>query len=286
MRSTITLLALALLASPALAQSTGSGPGAGTGTGAGPGSTPGAPAVTAADLDLPLEKPVWVNPNPTPTPAPEPTPTPDDGDTDDPRDEPPPVIYGEEIDSESDTIVYVLDISCSMDWDTQSYTTLDGQRSNGTRMVRAKVELSRSVLGLSRNFSFTIIAYDCGTRMWSRELKEANDANKSSAIGWVNALRPTGATGTGPATALGLGIRENKSVVLLTDGAPNCGVPEDNNWYSYNESAVINAHRRMINNANSQRATINVFGIAASGTYRTFCQNVAADSGGSYFDVP
>ena len=45
-------------------------------------------------------------------------------------------------------------------------------------------------------------------------------------------------------------------------------------------------HRSMIRNANSQGATINVFGIAASGSYRAFCQGVAADSGGAYFDVP
>lgn len=282
MRSTITttLLALAIFASPALAQSTGPAPGSGTGTG--PGSAaPGGTGISTTDLDLPLEKPVYVNPNPTPE-----DPTPDDGDTDDPRDEPPPVLYGEEIDTETDTIVYVIDISGSMDWDTQSYTTLDGRTARGTRMERAKVELCRSVLGLSRNFSFTMIAYDCGTRMWSRELKEANDANKSAAIAWINALRPTGATGTGPAVALGLSIRENKSLVLLTDGAPNCGVPEDNDWYNWSESRVIAAHRRMIANANTQRATINVFGIAASGTYRTFCQNVASDAGGSYFDVP
>ncbi|MCO5166703.1 MAG: VWA domain-containing protein [Planctomycetes bacterium] len=279
MRSTIALLLVATFASPVLAQSTGPAPGGGTGTG--PGSTAPGGSIIPTDLDLPLEKPMYVPPVQPPAPVP------DDDDRDDPRDEPPPVIYGEEIRSESDTIVYVVDISCSMDWDRRSYTNLEGQTRTGNRMDRAKVEMARSILGLSRNFSFTVIAYDCGTRTWSRELKEANDTNKSSAVAWVNALRPTGATGTGPATSLGLQVsRENKSVVLLTDGAPNCGVPEDNNWYNYSESAVLNAHRRMIRNANTQGATINVFGIAASGSYRTFCQNVAADSSGSYFDVP
>ena len=267
------LLGLAL-ASPANAQST-SAPGATAGAGSmtNPTSTPATPPVVVTDLDLPLEKPVYVNPNPTPTP-PEPPPTPDDGDTDDPRDEPPPVIYGEEIDSENDTIFYVLDISGSMDWDTQSYTTLDGGSARGTRMERAKTELMRSIMGLSRNFKFNIIAFDCGTRRWQQSMQEANDANKQAGMAWVRALRPTGATGTGPATALALGDKENMSVVLLTDGAPNCG------------ANGFNGHRSMISNANSQGATINVFGIAASGSYRQFCQNVASDSGGSYFDVP
>ena len=31
---------------------------------------------------------------------------------------------------------------------------------------------------------------------------------------------------------------------------------------------------------------LNVFGIAASGEYRAFCQGVATDSGGGYYDVP
>jgi hypothetical protein len=271
MRSTILMLAFAVLASPAFAQTTG-GPTPGTGTG----TSTGVPA----ELDLPLTKPVLAQPQPPP-------PAPDDGDEDDPRDEPPPIIYGEEINSESDTIFYVIDISCSMDWDRQSYTTLDGSRANGNRMERAKTELSRSIMGLSRNFKFNCLAYDCGTRMWQGSMKEADDANKASALGWVRSLQPTGATGTGPACAQALANdRTNLSVVLLTDGAPNCGVPEDNNWYNWSESAVIAGHRRMINDGNSQRATINVFGIAASGTYRSFCVAVASDSGGSYFDVP
>jgi uncharacterized protein YbbK (DUF523 family) len=87
-------------------------------------------------------------------------------------------------------------------------------------------------------------------------------------------LRAGGASGTGPATSLALMARENRAVVLLTDGSPNCGATD------------IEGHRRMIRSNNTQGATINVFGIAASGTYRQFCQAVASDSGGSYFDVP
>ncbi|MCW8137714.1 MAG: hypothetical protein KIT58_02300 [Planctomycetota bacterium] len=265
-RSMIASAAAVLVAtSMATAQQTGGAtPGMGTGTGGAPGSTPGA---TPTDLDLPLEKPVYVNPNPTP-------PTPDDDDRDDPRDEPPPVIYGEEITSENDTIFYVIDISCSMDWDNRSYTTLEGTTRNGPRMDRAKVELIRSILGLSRNFKFNMIAFDCGTRRWRSTMQEANDANKQAAVAWVNALQPVGATGTGPATALALGDKDNMSVVLLTDGAPNCG------------ANTMDGHRQIIRTANTQRAVINVFGIAASGTYRTWCQNVASDAGGSYFDVP
>ncbi len=224
-------------------------------------------AQTASDplLDLPVSPPVVGGPQPAPVP---------DDTEEDPRDEPPPVIYGEEIDSESDTIFYVLDISGSMYSDLQPYVDIDGSHQTGSRLDRAKAELIRSILGLSKNFRFNIIAYDCGMLRWSDEMREATDANKLMATVWVVALMAGGATGTGPATAMALADKENQSVVLLTDGSPNCGAFD------------IEGHRSMIRTNNTQGATINVFGIAASGTYRTFCQNVAGDSGGSYFDVP
>ena len=261
--------ALLLVTSLASAQTTG-GPGAGTGTnppaGGGAGGAP-----VATDLDLPLEKPVFTGDpndlNPPPVTPP---------DTPDPRDEPPPTIYGEEITTEGSTIFYVLDISGSMGWDSRSYTDLEGRTRNGNRLERAKIELIRSISALSRNFSFNVIAFDCGTRQWQRSMQEATDGNKQSASAWVRALQPVGATGTGPAVCLALGARDNKAVVLLTDGAPCCGSSPE----------TMDGHRRMIRTANRQGATINVFGIAASGSYRSFCQNIAGDSGGSYFDVP
>ncbi len=271
--SLLCALTVLLTAGMAFGQQSGSGPAGGTGTGGGstPGSTPGQ---GQEEIDLPVEQPVYQ------VPIGQDEDENDDEDQnngddegDDPRDTPPPVIYGEEIDSENDTIFYVLDISCSMDWDSQSYTTLDGSTRRGPRIDRAKAELSRSIMGLAPNFKFNIVAYDCSTRQWQRDMQPADDANKASALAWSNALRPTGATGTGPATVLALGDKDNMAVVLLTDGAPNC---------PYN----MNSHRSMIRTANTQGATINVFGIAASGSYRSFCQGVASDSGGSYFDVP
>ncbi len=273
LRSFTTSLAACLVAaSVASAQgmggSTSGGPSTGTGTGGG-GATPGTTTGSAAptNLDLPMDEPAYVG---------EPTPPVQDPPADDPRDEPPPTIYGEEIDTTNNTIFYVIDISCSMDWDNQSYTTLDGRRANGPRIDRAKAELQRSISGLPQNFKFNIVAFSCSTRTWQRQMQEATDANKQSAMGWVRGLQPTDATGTGPGTCLALADRNNMTVVLLTDGAPNCGT------YEQTEAS----HRNMIRNGNSQHATINVFGIAAYGSYRAFCQNVASDSGGSYYDVP
>lgn len=215
-----------------------------------------------------------------------PTPLPN---VEDPRDIPLPSIYGEEIPVESDSLYYVIDISGSMDADEQPYITVDGNKAVGKRIDRAKAELTRSIYGLSENFSFNVIAFDCSMFMWRQQLQKATAENKQLAVSWVMALVPTGSTGTGPAVSLALADKINRTVVLITDGAPNCGVPAFSSFYttgSYDPFVTAHQHRIMIQNQNTSHARINVFGIAASGIYRSFCQNVASDSGGSYIDVP
>lgn len=207
------------------------------------------------DLDLPI-LPAAYDPRLQP-PAPAPT---DDG-TGDPRDEPLPVFYGEEITTEGGSLIYVLDFSGSM--------------SYGTRLATVKDQFRRSVSQLPPTFRLNVVLYDCSLLQWAPSAREATLENKADAIAWVEGLEPVGGgTATGPAVALALAEKENLSVVLLTDGDPNCGV-------DYN-----GGHRRMIRDANTQGASITVFGIDAWGDYRGFCQDVAADSGGSYFDVP
>jgi hypothetical protein len=179
---------------------------------------------------------------------------------DDPRDEPPPVFFGEEIESENGTLVYVLDVSGSM---------------RSRRLPRAKVEAERSIRGLPPSIRFNAVSYSCTvTRLWPT-LRPASDGAKVEAIRWVRLLQAGGGTGTGPACALALSDRQVEALALLTDGAPGCG-----------EIDAEAVHRRMISSANAQHATINVFGIEASGQWREFCQDVAADSGGNYTDVP
>src|SRR5262245_38045603 len=81
----------------------------GTGTGGGPGTTttPGAAPQRGSEIDLPIGAPQKGFENPEPP--------------DDPEDDPP-KIYDEEIPSKTESIIYVLDISGSMDWDSRSYT--------------------------------------------------------------------------------------------------------------------------------------------------------------------
>lgn len=204
------------------------------------------------DLDLPVQ-PAAYDPSARP-------PRPPPRDEGDPRDEPLPVFYGEEIPSESPSLVYVLDFSGSM--------------SHGSRLAAAKGEFRRSVSELPPVFRLNVVVYDCALLLWSTGAREATPENKAGAIQWVEGLYPAGGgTATGPAVALALAEKENLSVILLTDGDPNCGA----DFYA--------GHRSMIRDANTQGASITVFGIDAWGDYRGFCQDVAADSGGGYFDL-
>ena len=201
-------------------------------------------------------------------------PVPDDDSGEDPKDTPPPIFYGEELVSETDTIYYVIDASGSMSNDFQVMIDADGNLTVACRFDRAVAELARSISGLSENFEFNIIAYSCSTNMWRPSMQEATVSNKTAAITWARGISPGGSTGTGPAVALALNERENMMVVLLTDGSPNCG------------AVGYEGHRLMIRGANAQGAAVNVFGISAIGPYRAFCQGVASDNGGQYFDVP
>lgn len=161
-----------------------------------------------------------------------------------------------------------------MGWDRRSYVDDEGNSRNGYRIDRAKAELRKAIRALPRNFKFNMLGYGCSLRRFRNGMVDADAGTKNSAVAWVNGLRPSGGTMTGPATAQGLAIKENKSVILLTDGAPNCG------------ASGYNGHKNVIRSANTQRAIITVFGIGASGSLRTFCQDVARDNGGNYVDVP
>lgn len=222
------------------------------------------PASAQDNLDLPFNLPDReLTSTELPPPPPEPTPKED-----------PPTFSGEPIPSENSTIFYVVDKSCSMGWDYRTYVDEEGNTKSGNRMDRAKVELRKSISSLPKNFKFNLIGYGCSISRWSTQMREANTANKLSAVGWVNSLYPNDGTMTGPATATALQDKSNKSIVLLTDGAPNCG------------ASSLTGHRSLIKSANTQGATVSVFGIGASGYLKQFCQDVANDNNGSYTDIP
>ncbi|GIW72374.1 MAG: hypothetical protein KatS3mg102_1916 [Planctomycetota bacterium] len=245
-------LALAWGSGAAAQTQTGGGAGAGTGT--------GAPAPAAPDhgdtMDMPFAKPD--------TSYREDEDQYDEGDV---------TFYDEDVPTRGDSLYFVIDISGSMSWGTYSYTGLDGNTTTGNRLDRAKVELVRAISALTEDFHFNVVAYHCSSSRWRPQRVQATPENKASASAWVNALEATGATGTGPAVALALSDKENFTVVLLSDGAPNCG------------ASGFSGHLNMINSANTQGAVINTFGIGAYGEFENFLRQVAEMNGGTYVPV-
>lgn len=186
-------------------------------------------------------------------------PKPDPPVEDDPRDTPPPTIYGEDILSSRETVVFVLDRSGSMSLGEPS------------RLDRAKRELRIAISSLPDSWEFGVCTY--GTSIWhlAPNLIVASPTNKAEAIKWVNGMAASGSTHTGPAMVDSFNRYDSDFYVLITDGVPANGTE----WT-----------RNTIRDGNVRGATINVFGVEASGTFRAFCQGVASDSGGHYTDVP
>jgi len=269
----LSLSGLLLTSSLAFAQSTGGAAPAGGAGSTGGSAAPGAPTGQTVDIDLPMDKPDVHGTKITVAPTPKPKDPSDNGGK-------PPTIYGHDLKSKNNTIFYVIDISGSMGWDYGQYTTPDGQTASGCRLDRAKAELTKSVMSLPANFKFNMLSYDCDVYQWMPNMVPADDADKQAAFGWINQLQPQGATGTGPATSAGLADKNNMLVVLLTDGAPNCGAGDESG-----DQGCMDAHRAMIRQNNTQNAVINVFAIGATGDFEGFCQGVASDNGGSCTDV-
>ena len=190
---------------------------------------------------------------------------------DSPYEEPePPTLYGEDIPVKEETIVYVLDTSGSMRMGTDPFIDSEGNLvTRATRIKRAKEELKKSILSLSEDFKFNIVAFDCNSRLWRSELQVANTPNKQQALAWIDSLRAVGGTGIGPAVVVALEMRPD-TVVLLSDGYPSCGAGD---------------HAKLIHEHNKKPSTIHTFGISVSGIARDFMQKVASENGGNYYEV-
>lgn len=201
---------------------------------------------------------------------------------DDPRDHPPPHIYGEELYDVQDSIVYVLDVSGSMNQTVEPWVGSDGVPINGTRADRAKDEFAKSVYGLAPNLKFSLIVYSCVVYEVPQGLVEASPENKAKAISWLrNAVRVEGGTATGAGVMTGLRYKDNSYVVLMTDGEPGCGFDSEGNL-----AMRIETHLNQIRTANTQKARIDVFAINPPSTAtRDFCRRIASDHGGRAFEI-
>jgi hypothetical protein len=223
-----------------------------------------APPVRAGGLDLPIGGPVTRSADPEDAPEPEVLPK----------------LYDESIPAVSDSVIYVIDRSASMDLPTRPFTGLDGEPVlNGSRLDFVKCEIARSIRSLPPYFSFNVITFSHCVDSWQPGRVYVTAQAKADALAWVAAIEPQGWTNTGGATALALADRENKVVMLLSDGGPN--------YLDCAQTYVADyeTHRRVIRSANTQGAVIHVFGIGLDPDTRGFMMSVAGENSGTFREL-
>jgi hypothetical protein len=225
-------------------------------------------------MDLPVEAPIKQEPVKQKAPPPVTSQSPVDS-------VPPPQFFGHDL-TNTGSVVYVIDQSGSMSLTVASFVDSTGKTvTNGSRMDRAKSELTKSIQSLPQSFTFNVIFYDECVRPWQQANVPANAGNKSAAYTFIAQQQPMGFTNTGLAVATALHDKSNKSVVLLSDGEPNFLDCACNYVGTYAE------HENLIKQANTQNANVTCFGIGVAGdaAAREFMIAVAGQNSGTYIQI-
>ncbi|MCU0862303.1 MAG: HEAT repeat domain-containing protein [Planctomycetes bacterium] len=135
-------------------------------------------------------------------------------------------------------VVFVLDLSGSMDWPMEE-TGTDGKRKRSIRLDFAKRELHRAIDAIAPNAQFNLITFngDNKAEVWNKDLVPANERNRDRFKKYVDGLKALGGTNlwSGLEEALKiksqvLGNRYGTNVdelFVLSDGAPTVGDVQD-----------------------------------------------------------
>ena len=135
-------------------------------------------------------------------------------------------------------VVFVLDLSGSMDWPMEEAGT-DGKRKRAIRLDFAKRELNRAIDAIAPNAQFNLVTFNGNNKaeVWNKDLVPANERNRERFKKYVDGLRATGGTNlwSGLEEALKikslvLGSRYGANVdevFVLSDGAPTVGDVQD-----------------------------------------------------------
>ena len=134
---------------------------------------------------------------------------------------------------DGDSILYVLDRSRSMRKRLKGSLTLpDGRILDDRRILRAMVELVRSLHTLTASKQFNIVAFGAGSLAFADEMQRASEENIEAAERWVYALALEIGTSMydGMDLAFALGGRPERdgfheiafdTMFVLTDGVPS-----------------------------------------------------------------
>ncbi|MFT4842122.1 MAG: HEAT repeat protein [Planctomycetota bacterium] len=134
---------------------------------------------------------------------------------------------------EGTRVVFILDLSGSMDW------PMDDQGGKVKRLDYAKRELLKAIEGLAPDSMFNLVTFngDDEAEMWNKKLVDASKRNKERFKKFVEKLRPLGGTNLWSGLEAALDIKMMKygnhyettvdEIFLLSDGAPSVGDVQD-----------------------------------------------------------
>lgn len=134
---------------------------------------------------------------------------------------------------EGTRVVFILDLSGSMDW------PMDDQGGKVKRLDYAKRELLKAIEGLAPDSMFNLVTFngDDEAEMWNKKLVDATKRNKERFKKFVEKLRPLGGTNLWSGLEAALNIKRMKygnhyettvdEIFLLSDGAPSVGDVQD-----------------------------------------------------------
>ncbi len=211
------------------------------------------------------------------------------------------------IDSPSRSIVFVIDVSGSMETEViERERFADGDYPSFKRIDIVKTELARTIENLEDYVDFNIYSFATEVKAWKKKQVKANVVSKKSAIDWINRLEAIGGaskedlasaglggsanleagkTNTYSALMTALGVDEDKkgkdgdyivdldTIFFLSDGRPSHGkfvVPED----------IL----REVRAANELRKIV-LHTIAIGQFTKSFMKNLAEQNGGVFVDL-
>lgn len=183
---------------------------------------------------------------------------------------PPPDPGGALEPPEADSVVFVVDRSCSMGWGSSSIEVPGVP--GATPWQAAQYELTRAVNNLDQEAEFGAILFNHSFTLWRSVLEPATSANKTACTGWVNSQYATGGTTYTPAVtaAINIGGGPPEVIMFLSDGYPNEGY-----------GAVGS-----ITSANGGQCIINTVAFGVGGSALQLMQDIANQNGGSCRVIP
>jgi|GEM_PF-794122 len=173
--------------------------------------------------------------------------------------------YG--VQARTDRVIFVLDTSSSM---------LEGT-SVRNKLVDAKQALIDTLKRLPAEVSFNIIIFNTNVGAWKNAPLPANEANKNTAIEFVQGLVARGATNSHDALLTAFRTDRNvETIYFVSDGAPSAGPIQD-------PAAILEKIRKINRVQRTAIYTIGVFGGAPEpGVFEQFMQRLADENEGKY----